>query len=205
MLKRRKNVYQHVAVVLSIILWGIFSHSFKDVRKYYKSMVYVSSFNGIYYYLCQRHLVWEFIPSGIHWMIIRLIHVFIVTPVITLIFLSKLPSELNRQIVYLIKWVIIASIVEYLAYKKKLILYAHGWNIFWSGLIYLKMFVCSYLFTKRPVTTLYLSFCCCVFFVVKFKVPLKMKHYSKYFEPLIDIYYHTSLESRLNNIKRKML
>ena len=204
MRNKRKYRNQHILLILNIILLGVFSHSIRDLPKHYKSLVYVSSFNTIYYLLCRRHLVWEFIPNGVHWLMIRLVHVFIVTPLITLIFLSKMPSELFRQIIYLIRWVIIASVIEYLAHKKNLILYAHGWNIFWSSLLYVKMFVYSYLFNKRPFVTLFLSLCSTIFFALKFKVPFKMKHYSKYFEPLVDVYYHTFLEDLFSNKKRKL-
>jgi len=165
-------------------------------------MLFVSSFNAIYYFLCRRHLVWEFVPSGINWWLIRLVHIFIVTPLIALNFLSKLPSGLWKQFTYLIKSVLFASIVEYFANKKKLILYSHGWNIIWSGILYVMMFCYSYLFTKRPVYTIMLSLCSTIYFVIKFKVPLKMKHTSKYFGLLVDLYYHTFLEDLFRKTRK---
>jgi hypothetical protein len=201
---KRKNRNYHIILVLGIIFLSICSRSTRDIPKYYKNMLYASTFNAVYYFLCKRHLVWEFVPSGIHWLVIRLIHICIVTPLLVLTFLSGMPNSSWNQFKHYLKWVVIATCIEYLVHKKNLILYAHGWNVFWSSILYIKMFLYSHLFTKRPITTLILSFFSTVFFVHKLNVPLKWKHYSKYIEPLVDMYYHTSMED-LINMKRKLL
>lgn len=58
MRKKQKVRNRHIVLILSVILVSIFSNSWREVPKYYKNMVYVSSFNAIYYLLCRRHLVW---------------------------------------------------------------------------------------------------------------------------------------------------
>lgn len=193
-IKRNQKIRnRHIVLVLSIILMTILSNSWRDFPKYYKNMVYVSSFNAIYYLLCRRHLVWEFIPSGVNWWFIRIVHTIVISPLLVLVFLSKMPNTLFKQVIYYIRWIIISSFVEYLSHKKHLILYAHGWNVLWSGLLYVKMFMYSHLFTKRPIISLFLSLFSTVFFIFKFDVPLRLKHFSRYFEPLVDLYYHTFL------------
>ena len=194
MRKKQKVRNRHIVLILSVILVSIFSNSWREVPKYYKNMVYVSSFNAIYYLLCRRHLVWEFIPYRVNWFFLRTVHTLIITPLLVLVFLSKMPNTLFKQFIHFIRWTIISTVVEYLIHKKHLILYAHGWNVLWSGLLYVKMFVYSHLFTKRPIPTLFLSLCSTVFFIFKFNVPLKIKRSSRYFEPLVDLYYHTSLK-----------
>ena len=193
MRKKRKIRNRHTVLILSIILLTIFSKSWREIPKYYKNMVYVGSFNAIYYILCRRHLVWEFIPGGINWLFLRVVHTTIITPLLVLVFLSKIPDTLFRQFIYFVRWIVISTGIEYLIHKKHLILYAHGWNVLWSGILYVMMFVYSYLFTKRPILTLFLSLCSSIFFIFRFKVPLKIKHFSRYFEPLLDMYYHTYL------------
>lgn len=201
MRKKRKNTSMHVILVFSIILLTFFSKSWRDIPKYYKNMVYVSSLNALYYFLCKRHLVWEFIPNGINWFLIRMVHIIIVTPLFVLVFLSKMPSGRFEQITYYLRWITVSFAVEYFIHKKNLILYGHGWNIFWSGFLYVKMYLYSHLFTTRPLFTLFLSLVSTVFFIIKFKVPLKMKHLSSFFEPLVDIFYHTTLQGLLTKKK----
>lgn len=203
MRKKRKNTSMHVILVFSIILLTIFSKSWRDIPKYYKNMVYVSSINAFYYFLCKRHLVWEFIPNGINWFLIRIVHILIVTPLVVLVFLSKLPSGRFNQLTYYLRWITLSFVVEYVIHKKHLILYGHGWNIFWSGILYVKMYLYSHLFTTRPILSVILSLFSTVFFMIKFKVPFKMKHLSSYCEPLVDLFYHTTLKGLLT--KKKLL
>ncbi|MDG5786286.1 hypothetical protein QA612_02205, partial [Evansella sp. AB-P1] len=185
----------HIVLILLIFLLTLCSNSFRQIPKYYKNMGFVSLFNVIYYFLCRRHLVWEFIPTtGAHWPLLRVVHIMIITPLLVLVFLSKLPNTLFKQFIHFIRWVAASTAVEYVVKKNQLILYAHGWNVFWSGILYAKMFLYSLLFTKRPILTLILSLCSTVYFIFKFNVPIKKNHFSRHFEPLLDIYYHTFLE-----------
>ena len=194
MRKNRKMRNRHIMLILSVIFLTIFNQSWREIPKYYKNMAFVSSFNIIYYFLCKRHLVWEFIPAGINWMLIRVVHTLFVSPLLVLVFLSKMPTTLSKQFVHFIKWILICTGIEYLIHKKRLILYAHGWNILWSGILFGKMFLYSHLFTNRPLLTLCLSMCSTLFFVLKFHAPLKRKHFSRFFSPFVDLYYHTFLE-----------
>ncbi|MGO4889859.1 CBO0543 family protein [Anaerobacillus sp. MEB173] len=186
---------KHFILILSIILYNLFRKSWRAIPKYYKSLVFVSIVNTFYYIVCKRHLVWEFMPVGINWKVIRVAHVIIVTPLLVLSFLSKFPQTLTKQVLYLMKAVFVASSIELLIHKNKLIQYKHGWNIYWTSLLYMKMFVYSYLFTKRPMITCVLTLCSTIFFIVKFKVPVTKKHvFSSRFDKWVDYFYHSFLE-----------
>lgn len=191
---------KHITLILGILLLS--RNSWRDIPKYYKNIGYVSLFNILYYVLCRRHLLWEFSPIGMNWGLIRFVHVVIITPLLVLTFLSKFPHTLIKQIIYTIKWVITSCIIEYFVHKQKLIIYAHGWNIYWTGLIYTMMFTYSLLFTKRPFLTLFLSLYSTVFFTIKFQVPMKIKHVSRNFESFVDIYYHSFLEDLVYHFKK---
>ncbi len=198
--RKQKMRLKHIILILSILLLS--RNSWRDIPRYFKSIGYVSSCNALYYLLCRRHLLWEFSPMGIKWGLIRFIHVVIITPLFVLTFLSKIPHSLIKQIIYTIKWVITACIIEYFVHKQKLIIYAHGWNIYWTGLIYTLMLTFSSLFSKRPYITLFLSLCSTVFFTIKFHVPMKFRHVSEKFERFVDIYYHSCLEDLVYKFKR---
>jgi hypothetical protein len=192
--RKQKTSRKHICLILSVFLLNIVLKSYRQFPKYHKNLLYVSFFNALYYWLCKRHLVWEFIPAGMNWRLVRYIHIITVSPLLVLAFLARIPNSFGKQAIYLVKWVMMATVVEYYIYREKLILYAHGWNVFWSGLLYALMFTFSHLFTKRPIPTLFLSFCSTVFFIIKFRVPLKRKHFSRKFDRLVDVYYHTFLE-----------
>lgn len=204
MRKRQVIGYKHIVLILGIIF--ISRNSWRDIPKYYKSMIFSSSLNALYYFLCRRHLVWEFTPFGIKWGLLRTLHIVLVTPLLVLTYLSKSPNSFFKQLIYTIKWVLVTSLVEYMAHKQKLILYAHRWNVFWSGFLFAMMFGFSKLFIKRPHLTLILSSFTTVFFIIKFKVPIRrVKHYSRYFEPLVDFYYHSFLKYLFGYMKYRSI
>ncbi|WP_062353476.1 CBO0543 family protein [Bacillus kwashiorkori] len=202
MKRREKLKYKHLYLILGIIFFS--RKSWSDIPKYYKNMLYVGTFNSLYYLLCRRHLVWEFTPFGFKWAIVRIIHIVIVTPLIILTYLSNAPNSLFKQIIYTIKWVVGASFVEFVAHKQKLIMYAHRWNVFWSSLLFTLMFIFSKLFSKNAILTIILSCLSTCFFIIKFDVPInRKKHYSKFIEPLVDLYYHSSLKNFFGHLKSR--
>ncbi|WP_188207896.1 CBO0543 family protein [Alkalibacillus aidingensis] len=186
---------KHVALIVVIIVVNLMKKTWRDIPKYYKSMIYVSSVNALYYYICNRHLIWEFTPFGISWRLLRGLHILVVTPLLVLAFLSKYPEMFSKRLIHLFRWVFGVTIVEHLAHKQKLIQYKHGWNIFWSGIVYLQMFLYSHLFNRRPIMTLFMSFFTIILFVAKFKVPLRTNHpFSRRFSRSVDFFYHSILE-----------
>ena len=190
--------WKHLFLMVLVLVLNIKGKTWRDIPKYYKSLGYAAVINAIYYKLCKRHLVWEFTPNHFNWRLLRIIHIFIMTPLLVLLFLSKCPKTGFTQLGYLLKWVFFSSIVEYTAHKQRMIQYKHGWNIFWSGVLYLMMYVYSSLFSKRPVVTCFISFCSIVFFIKKFKVPIKSKHpFSRRFDAIVDCFYHSRLEDLL--------
>jgi len=187
--------YKHLGLILFMVLLNVLGKTWRDVPKYYKSMAYVSCVNAFYYLLCRRHLVWEFTPNGINWKYLRSAQILIVSPLLVLLYLSKLPESRLKRIVYTGKSILIACFVEFFVHKQKLIQFKHGWSLLWSSFMYLMMFTYSSLFTKRPFLTLFLSILSSVFFIMKFNVPLKTKHpCSRRLEPLTDLFYHSFLE-----------
>lgn len=198
MSKKQLMKWKHIVLILFVLVLSVCGKAWRDFPKHYKSLSYVTIVHMLYYKLCKRHLVWEFTPLSFNWRLLRIIHIFIVTPLLVLLFLSKYPKARWKQLCYLVKWVLSSSIVEYIAHKQKMIQYKHGWNIFWSSILYAMMYVFSSLFKKKPLLTCFLSVCSIVFFVIKFKVPIKSKQsLSRRFDTIVDCFYHSKLEDLL--------
>ncbi len=186
---------KQILLILCIVLLNICKGTWRELPKYSKSLAYASLVNTIYYYLCRRHLLWEFIPIGINWNILRVFHVIIVTPLLVLLFLSDFPKGLIKQIKHLATYVLMSSIGEYFLNQKKFIQYKHGWNIFWSSIIYVKMYLYSFLIIKRPLLTSVLTSFSIIYFIRKFNIPINKKHkFSRRFDRLVDYFYHSFLE-----------
>ena len=60
-----------------------------------------------------------------------------------------------------------------LFYKKGKIAFYRGWNIGWSMVIYIKMYIFCLLFNKKPILTLILSIIDTICFLLKFKIPVR--------------------------------
>ncbi|MEB1806061.1 MAG: hypothetical protein LPK26_01960 [Bacillaceae bacterium] len=149
--------------------------SLKHLPKHYKEVGFICFFNAFYYYICKRYLLWEFRPKGIDWRIIRAVHIFVTTPLVVLSNLTKFPETVTNQIVHVLKWTFISTYLEHVVAQQKLIRFKHGWNIYWSGLIYLKMYTYSYLHTKNARLTWILSIGTAIFYVLIFRIPLKKR------------------------------
>lgn len=161
---------KQIILILIVFFLNILGRTWKDIPKYYKALGYVTVTNSLYYYICKRYLLWEFSSQGFHWKVLRGVNIFFVTPLITLLYLSKSPKPFN--ISYLLKWVTSSTLVEYVASKNKMIKYKHGWNIYWTAFLYLKMYLYSYLYTRKPNFTWLLSAISTIFFIKVFNVPL---------------------------------
>ncbi|WP_332629752.1 CBO0543 family protein [Halalkalibacter flavus] len=164
--------HKQIALILIILLLNLYLRTWKGLSKYYKSMLYTSFINALYYYIFKRNLLWEFKPGGMNWRLLRKIHTFFLSPVLVLLFLSRFPTSFINQVIYTMKWVLASSFAEYFLEKRKMIRFKYGWNVIWSGLIYLQMYLFSYFFLKKPVMVWALSFFSVLFYMTVFKVPL---------------------------------
>ncbi|OIJ09295.1 hypothetical protein BKP35_16620 [Anaerobacillus arseniciselenatis] len=141
---------KHIAMVLILLLLNIKYKTWNKFRANVPSLIYVTLINCFYYIFCRRKLLWEFQTEDISLKKVRLIQTFIGTPLITQLFLSCVPKQSKKlKGLYLFSWVISSTIMEWFANKKfKMVTFYNGWNTKWSVMIYLKMYLFSYLHKK---------------------------------------------------------
>ncbi|GAE35910.1 hypothetical protein JCM9157_3049 [Halalkalibacter akibai JCM 9157] len=163
---------RHVMLILFVFLFNLSKKTWRHVPRFHKTLVFVSFINAFYYYLCRNFLLWEFNPKGMNRKWLRAIHILFVTPAITLLSLSSFPSNLSKQILHVMKWTIGSTLIEYFTYRMRIMEYRHGWNVFWSGVIFFILYTYSYLHSKKPVATWILSFVTMFFFIAKFNIPI---------------------------------
>ncbi len=170
---------KQLMLVVFILLVSINKDIWKNIKTYYRSLGYVMFVNALYYYLCKRYLLWEFTPRGLGWRTLRALHIFIITPLIVLLNLSTFPATFGKQIIHILKLVLVSTCIESIVVKEKMLKFKHGWSLYWSALIYIKMYVFSYIHTKKPRLTWFLTYCSLLFFIIKFRIPLKSKRFTK--------------------------
>ncbi len=164
----------HVILATILILLNIKNKTWKNVNKHYISVLYVAFFNLLYYYICKHFILWDYKSNYLNVRWVRGIHLFAIMPLLTLLFLSNMPNNLFKQVFYLSKWILTSVVVEWFGLKKfNAIYFLHGWNLAWSSLMYLLMYMFSYLILINPVLVGILSACSVVILMVKFKVPFR--------------------------------
>ena len=131
--------------------------TWKQLPKYYPNILYVVMFNLIYYFLVGNKLLWELQSSIINRKTLKIIHICMINPLLILLYLANLPNTLVKQFIYVVRWITISTMVEWLFYKKGKISFYHGWNLGWSMVIYIKMYIFCLFFKKKPFLTLILS------------------------------------------------
>ncbi len=144
----------------------------KNIHKYSGNLLYLMLCNCLYYCFFYKYRLWDFKSNYMNIKWIRSIHIFIITPILNLMFLSNFPKNLSHRITYTVKWVLFSVFVEVFLKKCGLLFFAHGWHIGWSTYLYFKMYLYTYLFTKRPILIMSLSALNVLFFLRKFHVSL---------------------------------
>jgi hypothetical protein len=91
-----------------------------------------------------------------------------------LIYLSRYPYKSNwyMQIIYITFWGIFQWILESIFMFAKLISYHNGWNIGWSFLVWIFMFIGLRLHHTKPLWAWALCFASTAFMIVYFHIPI---------------------------------
>lgn len=201
--------FKHLTIILILIFANIYKKTWRQIPAHKNTILFVVFWNSFYYYICKRYLVWEFKTRIIPWRVMRFLHIWIATPLVTLLYLANLPDQFKKKVYYLLKWSIGSFFLEIYMYKQGLLRFKHGWNVLWSGLLYFKWYLYSDLYRKNPLLTWGLSVISLVFFVVKFKVPFskrmlkgplfiflpKKKRMSMQWEILLSAFYNETIKN----------
>lgn len=150
------------------------------MHKHLDSILYVCSFNLLYYFLCKDYILWDFKPKKVNSIVIRIIHLIFIMPLIVLLYLEHFPKKKADQLIYIFKWVTSSAVIECIGQRLfNMIYFDNGWHMGWSIWIYVKMYTFSILFKKYPLLILTLSFSITGYLLYRFKVPLlsNMKEY----------------------------
>ncbi|MFL6559462.1 MAG: CBO0543 family protein [Bacillus sp. (in: firmicutes)] len=169
-----------IAIIYSVI-WIIASFKFADRnwKLYYPTMLFASLGNVLYELVCYKYQLWQMEPNGLSFaMIPMLLLILIGMPISTWIFLSKYPfgKRIISQVLYISFFVALFIILEYFSVKGGSITYHHNWNLLWSTIFVVVMFIIIRIHFHRPLIALILSGIFTLFLCLIFNVTLeKMK------------------------------
>ena len=145
-------------------------------------IIQLSYFLGIDFFynaLLHDYRLWTYKKSilGIdffhhHLMISILIMLFVYFPTV-LIFLGNFPKRTFKQLLWITLWVFIFFLIEFISKFFNLIDYHNNWNIYWSVLLDLEMFLVLIIHFKKPLLAWIVSFIFFLFFFNIFGIPMK--------------------------------
>jgi len=119
----------HFLVLLWLVFLNMKRKTWQHFRQHSSSLLYVMFFNGLYYYLCKDKLPWDFKSKFLGTKTLRVLHLFLITPLLILAFLSKFSKTFLRKCIYILKWVLVSSLIERIALKSGAIIFKHGWSL----------------------------------------------------------------------------
>jgi hypothetical protein len=157
------------------VKWG----DWRNWSKYHSTILFLWFGDLLYNFLCKNYMMWEYketifgqnlLPNH---LTVSLLIMFVAYPASMLIFFGKLPKETNKIVLWILFWVTLFSVVEYINLRYlDLVDHHHGWNMGWSVLFNLIMFSMLLLHYKHPIAALITSIPIILFFVLYFKVPI---------------------------------
>lgn len=164
----------HILITVWAILaawrWG----NWRKFSQYHATMLYMSLMNLFYLFLTGTYLLWRMQPEfGLPFTLMVALYTFIVFPCTVLLYLSHYPETLGRQILHIIKWIVIYIGVEWLGSLFSRISYGNGWHLGWSFIFVLIMFPMLRLHNQKPILAYLLSIAIIVLLLYVFDVPWK--------------------------------
>lgn len=151
-----------MVAVLYSIGWVVAAFKFADRnwQRYYPSLLFASIANLLYELICYQHQLWQLEPNGLPAATIpMLLLILIGMPLSTWIYLSRYPMKrgLSVQAAYILLFIALFILLEYISVKCGAITYHNGWNLLWSLFFNLVTFIVLRIHFQKPLAGLMMS------------------------------------------------
>jgi ABC-type tungstate transport system substrate-binding protein len=166
-----------VVAVLYSILWILAAFKFADRnwQRYYPTLLFSALGNALYELICYNHQLWQMERNGLPTALIPILLLILIgMPVSTWIYLSQYPTgkRIRTQAGYILFFTVIFVLLEFVSVKCGAITYHNNWNLFWSLLFDIVMFVMLVIHYHKPLLGLMISSAYIVLLILLFDVPL---------------------------------
>ncbi|GHH96945.1 CBO0543 family protein [Neobacillus kokaensis] len=155
--------------------WG----DWKNWKRYHSTILFLWFGDLLYNILCYEYKMWEYNESIMaenllsNHTVISLLIMFVAYPATILIYLGQFPKETSKSIIWILCWVALYSLIEYINLRYlDLVSHHHGWTIGWSILFNVMLFPMLRLHYKKPMIAMLVSIPIVLFFVIYFNVPI---------------------------------
>lgn len=124
---------------------------------FYPTMLYFFIGDTVSDTLLRQKPLWAFNALIYNYPVLDIALTAVLYPATVLLFLSMFPATRQKQIGYMLAWVAVYTVVEYVGYVLGDFIYFNGWNIGYSLVFNLIMFPMILLHYKKPLPAWALS------------------------------------------------
>ncbi|MDG5789263.1 hypothetical protein QA612_17525 [Evansella sp. AB-P1] len=165
----------HLSIKLLFVLaawkWG----DWRNWQKYYPTILFFILGDLAYNYIFYDYTLWEFderIPLLKYDTFLVFSFMLLRYPATVLIFLGKFPKGMAKGTAWISLWVIIYIGLEMFDLKMGLIEHHNGWNLLWSFVFDIMLFVIIKIHHHRPIIAWALTIICSIILWNLLNVPI---------------------------------
>lgn len=157
------------------VLAGLASWKWGDWRnwqKYYPTILYVILGNMASELLMYRTPLWEYSDMFGDYMVLLIGQMVLLFPGMVILYLSLYPQKPVHQVLYILAWTLGFTLLEAAAMRTNTFDHYRGWNIWYTALHDLVMFLLLRLHFKKPLLVWPVSFAVAFAVLWYFRLPL---------------------------------
>lgn len=165
------SVVYSILWIIAALKWG----DWQNWKRYYPTLLFSVIGNLLYEVVCAVYPMWAMEENGLPNRTLSILLLSIIgMPVSTFVYLSNFPFEKTKmkQVLYILLFVFVFVILEFIAVQFGSITYRNGWNLAWSTLFVVIMFPILTIHYRNPVVALLLSVVVTLGFSVMFDLTL---------------------------------
>ena len=157
-------------------IWVLIDYKWADWRnwkKYYPTLLFMIAGDLIYNFLTYIHPLWELTDPMLKVTFTTLLTNTITWPAGVLLYLSRFPKNDGfKKVIYVLKWITLYMLLEWIPLQFNLVRYSNGWNIWWSLGFNTIMFPLLKIHYEKPPLAWLFAFILGSSMICFFKVPL---------------------------------
>lgn len=165
----------HIFLCLLVIAFIWYRGVWKEWEQYHPTMLFFGFMESLYILIVEEHdhYLWKMLPDMFIPRVITLwLYIFIVFPGTALLFLSKYPRDISKQVLHIAKWVAIYIIFEWIASVTGRIVYVNKWDLFSSFLFDILLFWGLGFHHRKPVIAYILFISVTIAGILIYRIPI---------------------------------
>ncbi|UCZ54927.1 hypothetical protein LGQ02_09350 [Bacillus shivajii] len=167
--------YTPVVLTLTLLLLTWRLGNYKNWKTHYSTILFIIAVSFFACVLTHDYPLWVYHETFL--VSTRTMHelrlALVLLPTITLLYLTNYPykSKLLRQLTYTGIWAAVWSMVEVGYVLLGIITFHNGWNIWWSVLVWLIMFLVMTIHHRKPPWAWFICVIFSVIVIIYFNIP----------------------------------